>query len=135
MKKPRIIQPSSQHYVEEEKLKVLKPFSNRKLGVALVVVMTGIGWALVSETGGKWLQDVHRAENAPAWLRPLIQTVSYCWAGAVLAISFFEAPTKFTTTQASRASLLDVGRTIFFKFGRLELCFVSALNMLNFPLL
>ena len=121
----RVIPPDSQHYISPQKLALLPIFSNAGLGVVILLV-----WVLctllnsAAMVPGGWLGFVPK-ERLEVLLRPspLLQGyVATIYIGALLAISFFEAPTKFRATQASRASLLDVGRLIFARLGRLELC-------------
>ena len=42
--------------------------------------------------------------------------VNFTWLGMVLAISFLEAPVKFTTPSLTRPVALDVGRVVFTAF-------------------
>jgi len=57
----------------------------------------------------------------PSTALPLLQALSFVWAGLVLGISFLEAPVKFTAPSLTRAVGLDVGRHVFRALNRVEL--------------
>lgn len=119
--KERVIAANSQHYIAAERLAILNAFSNR--GLALVVGLLGLAWHVAE----RWLSWQVAAEWRLS--EQLQKSLGLLYCGAILAISFFEAPTKFKATQASRASLLDVGRLIFCRFGRVELLLSLVLQL------
>jgi hypothetical protein len=49
--------------------------------------------------------------------------VTFLWLGFVLAISFMEAPVKFTAPSLTLSAGLDVGRRVFFVLNKIELAF------------
>ena len=49
-------------------------------------------------------------------LLTLFVALNFVWLGMVLAISFLEAPVKFTTPSLTRPVALDVGRVVFTAF-------------------
>ena len=116
---PRTIPATSNHYVPDEKLKIVAKYSNRGLAIILFVLLAALSYALFKVPD--FLDQLLKQTYCP---KKTIHALSYVYFGALFAISFFEAPTKFRATQASRASLLDVGRLVFHRFGRIEL-FVS----------
>jgi hypothetical protein len=51
------------------------------------------------------------------------------WLGFVLAISFMEAPLKFTAPQASYTAALSIGQVVFRALTRVELAFLAVLTI------
>lgn len=49
--------------------------------------------------------------------------VTFLWMGFVLAISFLEAPVKFTAPSLTLSAGLDVGRRVFSVLNKIELAF------------
>lgn len=54
--------------------------------------------------------------------------ISFVWAGMVIAISFLEAPVKFTTPSLSREVALDVGQTVFSALNQVEWVLAALLS-------
>ena len=50
----------------------------------------------------------------------MMQFVAYVWLGLVLGVSFLATPIKFRAKSLTRPVALDVGRTTFHAFGKLE---------------
>lgn len=50
--------------------------------------------------------------------------ITFIWFGFICAISFMEAPVKFTAPLLSREVGLDVGRTVFAALNRVEIFFI-----------
>ncbi|MDF2438679.1 MAG: hypothetical protein K0Q95_3055 [Bacteroidota bacterium] len=57
---------------------------------------------------------------------PLI-IISLLWAGMIAAISFLEAPVKFTAPSLTLQVGLDVGRHVFHAFNKVEIVFGTLL--------
>lgn len=60
-------------------------------------------------------------------LQILVIILSLLWAGMTLGISFLESWAKFRAQSLSRAVGLDVGRTVFAIFHKVQLFFLVAL--------
>lgn len=58
--------------------------------------------------------------------------ISFVWLGFVLAISFMEAPVKFSTPSLTLPVGLDVGRHVFFALNKVELVFLAVTILLFF---
>ena len=50
----------------------------------------------------------------------MMQFLAYVWLGLVLGVSFLATPVKFRAKSLTRPVALDVGRTTFHAFGKLE---------------
>ena len=50
----------------------------------------------------------------------MMQFLAYVWCGLVLGVSFLATPIKFRAKSLTRPVALDVGRTTFHAFGKLE---------------
>ena len=50
----------------------------------------------------------------------MMQFLAYVWLGLVLGVSFLATPIKFRAKSLTRPVALDVGRTTFHAFGKLE---------------
>ena len=50
----------------------------------------------------------------------MIRFIAYAWFGLVLGVSFLATPIKFRAKSLTRPVALDVGRTTFHAFGKLE---------------
>lgn len=50
----------------------------------------------------------------------MMQFLAYVWFGLVLGVSFLATPIKFRAKSLTRPVALDVGRTTFHAFGKLE---------------
>ena len=50
----------------------------------------------------------------------MIRFIAYVWLGLVLGVSFLATPIKFRAKSLTRPVALDVGRTTFHAFGKLE---------------
>ena len=50
----------------------------------------------------------------------MIRFIAYVWLGLVLGVSFLATPVKFRAKSLTRPVALDVGRTTFHAFGKLE---------------
>lgn len=50
----------------------------------------------------------------------MMQFLAYVWCGLVLGVSFLATPVKFRAKSLTRPVALDVGRTTFHAFGKLE---------------
>lgn len=124
MDQPRLIDPQSNHFVKKDRLALQPIFSNQAW--ALFVLLLWVGGQAIPKHCWIWLADQSVPVLASFHSLPLLASL-YC--GALIAISFFEAPSKFKATQASRAALLDVGRLIFFRFSRMELLFSCYLSL------
>ena len=57
----------------------------------------------------------------------MIRFVAYVWLGLVLGVSFLATPIKFKAKSLTRPVALDVGRTTFHAFGKLEWLLSGAL--------
>jgi hypothetical protein len=61
-----------------------------------------------------------------AIVSPLPFVISFIWFGFVAAISFMEAPVKFTAPSLTLAVGLDVGRHVFGVLNKIEIVFALA---------
>ncbi|MFO7447336.1 MAG: hypothetical protein R6W90_13280 [Ignavibacteriaceae bacterium] len=57
--------------------------------------------------------------------------LTFIWLGFILAISFLEAPVKFTTPSLTLAVGLDVGRNVFSALNKVELSFAIVTIILS----
>lgn len=63
------------------------------------------------------------------WYNELLQIgIPFLWAGFVLAISFMEAPLKFTAPGITLDLGLGIGRIIFFTLNKIELVLMLVLG-------
>lgn len=62
----------------------------------------------------------------------IIATISIFWAGMVAAISFLESWVKFRTPTLQKAVGLDVGRTVFGFFNKIQMALLIAILVLAF---
>lgn len=58
---------------------------------------------------------------SPDTFERMLQALCFVWVGMVVAISFLEAPVKFTAPSLTRPVALDVGRHVFTALNRVEL--------------
>lgn len=58
---------------------------------------------------------------SPDTFERMLQGLCFVWLGMVAAISFLEAPVKFTAPSLTRPVALDVGRHVFTALNRVEL--------------
>jgi hypothetical protein len=58
-------------------------------------------------------------------------TITFIWAGFVMAISFMEAPVKFTAPSLTLPAALDVGRHVFSALNKVEIAFNILLIVLT----
>lgn len=59
-----------------------------------------------------------------------IVILCFIWSGMLLAISFLEAPVKFTAPSLTLPVALDVGRHVFQAFNKVEIIFGTLLLVL-----
>lgn len=69
--------------------------------------------------------------SRPRWPLVTLAVITLLWAGMVLGISCLETPVKFTTPSLERGVGLDVGRTVFNAFNKVEIVW----SVLTFTLL
>ena len=53
----------------------------------------------------------------------VLLTITLIWIGAILSISFFETPLKFTPDVITTELGVSIGRVIFFFFNKIEIAF------------
>ncbi len=61
----------------------------------------------------------------------MIRFTAYVWLGLVLGVSFLATPIKFRAESLTLPVALDVGRTTFHAFGKLEWALTIALILLS----
>ncbi|MDE0067786.1 MAG: DUF4149 domain-containing protein [Acidimicrobiaceae bacterium] len=61
----------------------------------------------------------------------MIRFIAYVWLGLVLGVSFLATPVKFRAKSLTRPVALDVGRTTFHAFGKLEWVFSLVLVVIT----
>lgn len=61
----------------------------------------------------------------------MIRFIAYVWFGLVLGVSFLATPIKFRAKSLTRPVALDVGRTTFHAFGKLEWALSVALVVIT----
>lgn len=62
----------------------------------------------------------------------MIRFIAYVWFGLVLGVSLLATPIKFRAKSLTRPVALDVGRTTFHAFGKLEWVLSVALVVITF---
>ena len=62
------------------------------------------------------------------WTRILLRSAPFLWLGFVLAISFMEAPLKFTAPGITTELGLGIGRVVFFTLNKVELVLCISLG-------
>lgn len=97
---------------------VLAVLSNRIFYLNLAAGLVGCLWAT---------KDWKVVPNAR-----LSGAVALVWLGMVLAISFMESWVKFRAKMVTRPIALDVGRTVFFALGRVEIILNLTMGVLLF---
>lgn len=60
----------------------------------------------------------------------MIRFVAYLWLGMVVGVSFLATPIKFRAPSLTLPVALDVGRTTFHAFGKIEWALTAALLLL-----
>lgn len=62
------------------------------------------------------------------WTRIILRSAPFLWLGFVLAISFMEAPLKFTAPGITTELGLGIGRVVFFALNKIELVLCISLG-------
>ncbi len=62
----------------------------------------------------------------------MIRLVAYVWLGMVLGVSFLATPIKFRAESLTMPVALDVGRTTFHAFGKVEWVLTAILVVVSF---
>ncbi|MEM9653862.1 MAG: DUF4149 domain-containing protein [Actinomycetota bacterium] len=57
----------------------------------------------------------------------MLTLIAYTWFGLILGVSFLATPVKFRAPSLTRPVALDVGRTTFHAFGKVEWLFAALL--------
>ena len=81
---------------------------------------------------GQFLANVDSATRRTEKVEmKLLLSITLVWIGAVLSISFFETPMKFTPEVITTELGVSIGRVIFFFFNKIEIAFSLLLLILT----
>jgi hypothetical protein len=75
---------------------------------------------ILSSSNTAFQNDMKRRNSNFEAMKSLL-AITLVWIGAVLAISFFETPMKFTPEVITTELGVSIGRVIFFFFNKIEL--------------